>query len=456
MPVESLPTRAAWTAYAVAQAPRQRHAPFRSPAALERTQRRGVRRVVAHAYEHVPYYRETMRRLGLGPHDFAGAADLAKLPLIEREELQRDPEYFVSTARPIERYVQLATDGTTGVPITVYHDPFALFRGATHSERREATVFRLAGRRFRLRRVFVGSRMGTLARTSRAFRHRSLIPAGLRYSDLHLSMREPPAKNAERISAFRADFMHAYGSYVEALFTHLHRSGTPFHAPKVVVYGADGVSEPMRRLIAEKFGVALLSEYGAGEAHHVALECERHGGLHLNVDLYPLRIVDPEGRELADGNSGEVVVSNLVNRATVLLNYRLGDRATKLRGPCPCGRTLPLLSFPEGRIDDWVASPSGEPVHAQEVRGLILADDRWVLAFQIEQLSPSRFKVAAVAAEGADRDALRTRIQGRFAERFGERTSTEVSFVDSLVRTPGGKVRVVSARHSHAPPPVVP
>ena len=54
--------------------------------------------MVAHAYEHVPYYRETMRRLGLAPGDIAVGGDLAKLPLIEREQLQRDPEYFVSRA----------------------------------------------------------------------------------------------------------------------------------------------------------------------------------------------------------------------------------------------------------------------------------------------------------------------------------------------------------------------
>ncbi len=70
---ESPATRVAWTAYAVARAPLERRAPFRSPAALERTQHRRVRKAVAHAYEHVPYYRETMDRLGLGPADIQTA-----------------------------------------------------------------------------------------------------------------------------------------------------------------------------------------------------------------------------------------------------------------------------------------------------------------------------------------------------------------------------------------------
>lgn len=439
---EHLLTRAAWTVYAVVQAPRQRRFAFRSWKAIERAQRRRVRSAVAHAYQHVPYYRETMDRLGLGAADFAAAADLARLPLIERGQLQRDPEYFLSRARPVERYVKLATDGTTGAPVTVYHDPFALFQGAAHSERREAIVMKLAGRRFRLRRVFVGSPEGTAARTSQAFRRRSLIPAWVRYSDRHLSMEDPPARNAERISELAPDHVRGYGSYLEALFVHVHRNGAGFRAPRVVVYGADSISEPVRRLIGEELGVSVLSEYGAGEAHHIAIECEQHTGLHLNCDLYPVRIVDSEGRELPDGRPGEVVVSNLVNRGTVLLNYRLGDVAAKLPAPCPCGRSLPLLSFPQGRVDDWVQTPSGELLHAQAVRGLLLADAS-LLAFQVVQHSPLRFTVAAVASRDCDRHEARAGIERRFAERFGPGTSTEVSFVDSLPRTPGGKVRTV-------------
>jgi phenylacetate-CoA ligase len=408
--------------------------------------------MVSYAQEHVPYYRETLDRLGLTPGDFATADDLARLPLIEREQLQRDPEYFVSTERPIERYIKLATDGTTGMPVTVYHDPLALFRGATLSERREALLFKLAGKRLRRRRVFIGSPEGTLGRTSRAVRRRSVIPAKLRYTDLWLSREDPPARTLERISEFRADTLRCYGSVAQSLFLEADRSSRPFRAPKVVVYGGDSMSEPIRRLIAEDFGAALISEYGAGEAQQIALECEEHTGLHLNSDFYPVRIVDPEERELADGELGEVVVSNLMNRGTVLLNYRLGDLAAKLQQPCPCGRSLPLLSFPEGRTDDWIETAAGQRVHGQEVRGLLLADDRWILAFQIEQLAYFRFAVSAVVTEGTDRDALRGRIQERFADRFGDRTTTEVSFAESLARTPGGKVRVVKSRLPAAPP----
>lgn len=439
---DSLLARAAWTAYAAAQAPWQRRAAFRSSQAILRAQRRRVRRAITHAYRHVPYYRETMCRLGMTPADFADASDVARLPLLEREQLQRDPEYFVSKAEPRDRYVLLATDGTTAEPVVVYHDPFSLVEGAAHAERREALIFRLSGRKLRLRRVFIGSPDGTLARTQAAVRQRSLIPSGLRYSDTRLSSDASPALIARRISDLRPDFLRCYGSWLEAVFLHAYATGMAFRAPRVAAYGGDSVSEPVRRLILEHFGVTLLSEYGAGEAQQIGLECEHHTGLHVNCDLYPLRIVDPEGRELPVGEPGEVVVSNLVNRATVLLNYRLGDVAAKRRERCPCGRSLPLLSLPEGRTDDWVSTPSGELLHGQAVRSLILADAS-VLTFQVVQRALTSFLVSVVLSPSGDPAESRMGIQRRFAERFGPETVTEVNFVRDLARTRGGKVRAV-------------
>ncbi len=111
---ESLLARARWSAELALQAPWQGRFPFRSPEAIRRAQTRRVRSAVAHAYRHVPYYRETMRRLDLRPDDFGDAGDLGKLPIIERSDLQRDPEYYVSRARPIDSYLRLRTGATSG------------------------------------------------------------------------------------------------------------------------------------------------------------------------------------------------------------------------------------------------------------------------------------------------------------------------------------------------------
>jgi phenylacetate-CoA ligase len=394
-----------------------------------------------------------MDRLGLTVDAFRTAADLSRLPIVERDHVQRDPERFLSTTLPRDRYVQLATEGSTGAPVLVLHDPFALFQGVAHYERGAAVAWRLAGRRLVLRRALVGLPTGTTARTRGAVRGRSIGPAGLRYRDISLSMADPLPDNAQRLLDFAPDEVRGYGSYLEELFIHIRRSGRTTGLPRVIVFGDDSMSAPARRMITEELGVPVLSEYGAGEAHHVGFECEEHKGLHVNDDIYPTRIVDGDGIDVRDDEPGEIVVSNLVNRGTVLLNYRLGDVVRRLSPACPCGRTLPLISFPQGRTDEWFISGSGQWVHGQEVRGLLLADDSFLLGFQVVQESAHQFAVAVVTRDGCDREKLRAGVERRFAERFGSGTTTRVSFVETLTRTSGGKVRTVVSRAGVRRPP---
>ena len=67
------------------------------------------------------------------------------------------------------------------------------------------------------------------------------------------------------------------------------------------------------------------------------------------------------------GEQGEVVISNLVNGASVLLNYPVGDVAAMSTAPCPCGRTFRSLSELEGRVEDILPLADGRFVHPLSV-----------------------------------------------------------------------------------------
>ena len=432
--------RVAWTAALAYRAPLEARFAVRSAAVVERAQRRRVGAVVAHADEHVPYYRETMRRLGLAPSDITVASDLAKLPLIEREQLQRDPEYFVSRAEPRGELLELRSGGSTGEPITVCWDRRSLVAIGAYRERQRSIILRLAGRRLRYREARIVSPLDAGAATSRAFSATAFLPQRLRVDRAYLSVLDPPAANLRRLNELRPEVVAAYGSCLESLFAHQRTTGEPFHRPKVVVYGADPLSEQMRALIAEQ-GIEVLSAYGSIEAFNIGFECERHRGLHLNHDLVPLRVVDADGRDAAVGESGEVVVSNLVNRGTVLLNYRLDDLAAKLPGECPCGRSLPLISL-EGRSDEWIESASGERLHPQWMRAP-LSGEPGVWRYQVVQLAPGRVSVEVVPAPDIDRHETKLRLERELEGRLGEGARVEVEYVRTLPVSARGKVRPV-------------
>lgn len=431
-----------WTGYLAYSLLGQKRFAFRSRKEMEKAQSNRVRKMIVHAYNTVPYYRQTLDRLKLRPSDIRNAQDLDKLPEIQRLQLQQTPDEFLSDAQPKENYIRLRSGGSTGDPCTVYHDAASIFQNAVHGERERSIMIKAIGKSVGYRETVIVSNVSTSKELQEYLREKSFIPKGVGIERQYLSMLDPPEKNLEFLNEFQPDVIHTYGSYLGAFFPYVYSSGASFKFPRAIFYSSDALSPSVRNLIQNVFHVPVFSAYQANEALHIGFECEEHIGLHLNMDLYPVRITDEKGNDVPDGESGNVVLSNLVNRGTVLLNYRLGDISHILKERCACGRTLPLMAFPEGRTDDWIHLASGRRVHPQSVR-TIFTNEQEVWQYQVVQLENDVFRVALVVASTCDRDPLTTRISNRFSETFGPIPPIELSFVDAVERTQGGKVRPV-------------
>ncbi|NOX62344.1 MAG: phenylacetate--CoA ligase family protein, partial [Chloroflexi bacterium] len=51
---------------------------------LRELQNRKLRRLIAHVYQHVPFYRRVMDERGLTPDDIQTTDDLVKLPIVDK------------------------------------------------------------------------------------------------------------------------------------------------------------------------------------------------------------------------------------------------------------------------------------------------------------------------------------------------------------------------------------
>jgi phenylacetate-CoA ligase len=416
--------------------------PFRPLGRIMADRDRRARRMIAYAYRYVPYYRETMQRLGLTPAEFQSADDLARLPILERGQLQRDPDYFTSTAPLAADRLSVRNSGTTGKPCVFSYDRRTLFQDAAFGERARAVLTPLLGRAMGYRMTVLATPTGSTTRVQDFHEQQAWLPRGVILNRQHLSMLDAPEVNVRRINEFKPDVIQSHGSYLAALFAYLKSTGAPMHRPKALRYTSDALPDAARRLITEEFSIPVFSRYEAMETPNLAFECEAHTGLHANIDLCPIRIVDGEGRTLPPGESGDVVISNLINRATVFLNYRLGDLARWMPDPCPCGRTLPLLSPVEGRTEDWLTLPSGRILHPlAATHALKYTPGIW--QYQVVQQTPGQFRIALVADPQADRQAISARVPAEFVRVLGEPVQVEVQFVEAIPRTPAGKVRAV-------------
>ena len=439
-------SRLRWAAHFAWHLRGQSAFPFLPLAALQRTQAERVRRMAAYACQTVPYYRETCRRLGLDAADFRDGGNLARLPVLEREAIQRDPEYFCSETVTRADLLHITSGGSCGAPRLVLHDPCGVFENAAHGERERSIWTAIIGRATGYCELTVAPPHSTTLKVQQYCRERGLYPRGLGIEREYASLLDPPQTTVQHINAFKPHVLHSYGSHLAILFGHLERTGVSMHRPAIVSYTSDSLSPTVRTMIEQRFGIPVFTTYQAVEAFKIGFECERHCGLHLNVDLYPLRVVDGAGRDVPQGQSGEVIVSNLVNRGMVLLNYRLGDIVTLLPDRCECGRSLPLLSYPEGRTDDLLEFASGRIVHPQAIRSAF-NQERLVWEYQVEQLTDDDFRVSLLASPACDREATRQRVVDKLATVLG-RARIDVQFVESIDRTVGGKFAPVISRRA--------
>jgi phenylacetate-CoA ligase len=430
----------AWLPWFLFNATLQGRFPFRSPAAIERHQRRLISDTIRHAYRHVPFYRETMRRLGLSPADIVTAADLARLPLLERSAVQADPERFVSDAKPLESRLLTRTAGSAAAPLSVYNDPFDLVRGHAVAQRASAIHRHVTRRPLGCRTLLIGLPGG--AGNGGADRLVSAARRLTRAKTQRAAITDPVDRAAEEVERFRPDIVVSHGSYVEALLIHLYARGRDAHWPRLVVYGGDAMSAGARALIREEMGIPVLGVYGSHETGPIGFECPDREAFHLNDDVCPTRVIADDGSEAADGESGSVIVSNLLSRGSFFLNYRIGDRSRKLTGPCPCGRNLSQIALVDDRLHDWLLAPDGAPVRpATVVKAIELVDG--VLGFQLRQEDLLTYFVDVILRPGCDREAVLCRLEAAVGEQLDPRAVVRARAVEDLPRTPRGKVHSV-------------
>lgn len=413
------------------------------PRRLQRLQDRRVRRIVAFAYDTVPFYRTAMDDLGLVPENFATAADLTRLPTITGDDLAAHPDRFRSTALFGGANLEISTTGTSGRYKVIAHDDTGLLAAFATGVRSRDVVRAIAGSGH-LRGLTVAPPQGTGLVLEAWWLSRILRPRRHSGRPTFVSVSTPVEQAVATVNRIRPHVIRGFGSAVGYLYRWADRHDREIWLPRVIVFGGDHLPEPDRELIEDRLGVPVVSEYQACEALMIAHQCELRRGLHVSSDLVHLRVVDDDGDDVAPGTPGGIVISNLVNRATVLLNYRLGDRGVLSGEPCACGRTLPVLAHLEGRADDLLVRSDGERVH----EGVVLKELHsipGVLEVQVTQHELTRVEVQLVTMTGHEPGGVARTVERALHDLLGGSPEVDVRAILTATIPPsaGGKRRMV-------------
>jgi phenylacetate-CoA ligase len=436
----NLADKAYWSAFTLWHTRNEAQLPYWEPDRIRALQDRRVREIVKHAYETVPYYREVMRERGLRPAHFQTADDLAQLPVLTGDQLARDPRRFVSSEFNRGPGLVLYSSGTSGRRRVIHYDAAALFLALAHGHRQRLVFGKFVGKNVGYRELVCG-RPGNIGTKIRAFYEGyAWTPKPIELERGFLSPEDSFTHNIKKLNEMRPALLSGYGSYVGLLFRYAHENSLPISSPKAIRYGGDKMSDADRALIENQYGVAVVSTYQAAEALRIGFQCEERRGFHMSLDHMAVRVVDQNSKTLGAGETGEIMLSNLTNKGTVLLNYKQGDLVTWSAKPCACGRTLPTIEQIDGRADDLIAHTDGRLLHALVLQAP-LHRVPGVIQVQLVQKTLREFLVRVVCIGGEDWNRTQQELEKNLRAILGDSIAVEFEQVEQIPAEAGGKVR---------------
>ena len=214
--------------------------------------------------------------------------------------------------------------------------------------------------------------------------------------------------------------------------------------PKAILSTSMMLLPHERRVIEQVFGLRVFDRYGCEEVGLIGCECERHAGLHVNVDHLIVEFLRPDGTPAAAGEQALVVVTDLINDVMPLIRYQVEDLSAPMAGPCPCGRGLPLMDRVTGRTADFLVRTDGVRVAGVSLIENTLTKIPGIEQMQIVQEALDRIVVRVVPAAtgGAQPHAA---LRGYFQATFPG-AGIEVETVGAIARESNGKYRFAICR----------
>jgi len=314
-----------------------------------------------------PYYGRSKELGRLVQSGVSSVEQIRELPFTTKEDMRKEFPWGLLAAEKREAVRLHSSSGTTGNPAVVYHSRHDLDSWANLMARsmfaagvRDSDVFQnicgyglfTGGLGFQ----YGAEKLGCLS-----------IPAGAGNS----------LRQIKLMRDFGTSVAHAIPSYLGRLFDVFQEEGldprcdTRLHT---LVIGAEPHTEDHRRRIEEMFGVKAYNSFGLTEMNGpgVAFECTEQNGLHIWEDAYIVEIIDPVTLQpVADGETGELVMTTLDRQAMPVIRYRTRDLTRFLPGHCPCGRSHRRLDRISGRSDDMFIV-KGCNIFPMQVEGVLM------------------------------------------------------------------------------------
>lgn len=408
-----------------------------SPDELLVLQTERLRSLIRDCKDSHPFYRDRLARLNPNFEARDLPAVLAQIPILERRDAQRligmAPSGWRRALRSTGRY----TAGTTGVPLVLMVDAEANAR--TLAARLRAMSWFGIERGDREGRLWGRSaeRTGKLnaALKDFALNRMRIIPR-----DIEPELMEQTLTEYHRR---KPAYLYGYTSMIVRLAAALAERGLNDNLNlKAAIVTAEECKPRDAEWLSKTLGCPVANEYGCSEVDIIAHSCLA-GGVHLMSDNLLIEVL-PAEKPMPDG-AGPLLITDLHNRMSPIIRYRLGDAVALDTKQCECGRGLPLVKRFIGRSEkQWVWCPDGRRVHSYIFDYFIdhiVGSGVDVRQARVAQLAIDRLCVDAIV--GGDLEAARQvferAVERELVPHLGSEIHIEITLNQRIVPIPGHK-----------------
>ena len=387
------------------------------------------------------FYGKKLREAGIT--EIHSAEDFAKLPFSEKKDLRDAYPLGLMTA-PEEEIVRIhSSSGTTGTPVIIPYtakdvDDWATMfarcyevAGITKKDRIQITPG------YGLWTAGIGFQNGAEKLGA------MVIPMGPGNTDKQLQMMQD----------MESTVICATSSYALLLAEEIQKRGIRDKIKlRKGVIGSERWSDKMRQRISTELGIELYDIYGLTEIYGpgIGINCEKEAGMHYWDDFIYLEIIDPvTGKNVPDGETGEIVITTLVKEGAPLIRYRTHDLSRIIPEKCSCGRCYPRIDAIMGRTDDMMKI-KGVNVFPSQIEEVIGSFDEISSEYQIRIShldGKDTMRIYVEATGDHDWNALSKRIAEKVKSRIGFTPIVKIVEIGMLPRSTKKTARVIDERY---------
>ena len=330
-------------------------------AQVEQYQSERLRKLIGHAWETVPYYRDEMNRRGLKPGDFRTAADVGQLPVLDREAIQNNQAALLSSKYSLESLHRGGSSGTTGVPIRYYHDREAV----SASIAAVYALWSMSGWQPGQRNVHVwGNQVSVKRWSTMGSRVKNFLSRQKNVASTLLNEPENFPALAQQLIRFNPQSLEGYTSSIYTLAMYFQQQGLRLPNLKQVLTTAENL-EPQQQALIEQVFAPVGDLYGSSEVPGVASRPILEGRYYV---LEPHVIA--EAAESGIPGMKDLLITDLNNYGMPMIRYKIGDMIDELQQPEGNAR-YPFAWFGkiQGRGADVITLPNGKKFHPVNIFG---------------------------------------------------------------------------------------